>query len=47
MPQDQQSFHQIYSSFNGCISSVSMGPLGGVQTLRLDAAVYGENASYC
>lgn len=50
VPQNQigfQQISQIYSSFNGCISRVSLGPFGGVQTLQLDSAVYGEKISQC
>ena len=50
VPEDHPSFQrisQIYSSFNGCISSVSLGPFGGIQTLQLDSATYGERVSQC
>ena len=43
-PQDQQL---VSSSFNGCISEVSLGPLGALQMLQLDSAVNGQGASYC
>lgn len=37
----------ISSSFNGCISRVSLGPLGNLQTLELDSADYGIHISHC